>query len=96
MEATAPDSLLPARLGPAEKRALDLLSDWPWATRQELAGLMGVSVRRVSQVAAGLQEYGLVNRQRHPSGGLRRRMQRVLGVEDFHELFELEHPSQES
>ena len=34
----------------------------------------------------------LVNEGRAPSGRLRRRMQRVLGVEDFHELFELQHP----
>ena len=25
-----PDYLLPATLKPAEKRALDLISDWPW------------------------------------------------------------------
>ena len=30
-------------LGPAEKRVLDLLSDWPWASKRDLAGLMGVS-----------------------------------------------------
>ena len=39
----SPDILLPALLRPAEKRALDLLSDWPWASRGELAGLLGVS-----------------------------------------------------
>ena len=32
----------------------------------------------------------LVNEERAPSGRIRRRMQRVLGVEDFHELFALE------
>ena len=60
MEAPAPDWLLPALLGPAEKRALDLLSDWPWASRRDLAGFMGVSERRASQVVAGLEESGLV------------------------------------
>ena len=56
-----PDWLLPARLGPAEKRALDLLSDWPWASRRDLAGLMSVSERRASQVVARLEEFGLVS-----------------------------------
>ena len=32
----------------------------------------------------------LVNERRAPSGRIRRRMQEVLGVEDFHELFALE------
>ena len=57
--APAPDWLLPALLGPAEKRALDMLSDWPWASRRDLAGFMGVSERRASQVVAGLECYGL-------------------------------------
>ena len=59
LEAAAPDWLLPALLGPAEKRALDLLSDWPWASRRDLAGFMGVSERRASQLAAGLEGHGL-------------------------------------
>ena len=33
----------------------------------------------------------LVNEDRAPSGRIRRRMQTVLGVEDFDELFELRH-----
>ena len=57
----APGWLLPALLGPAGKRALDLLSDWPWASRPELAGLMGVSTRRISQVVAELEALGLVS-----------------------------------
>lgn len=60
LEAPAPDWLLPALLGPSEKRALDLLSDWPWASRRDLAGFMGVSERRASQVVAGMECYGLV------------------------------------
>ena len=51
---------MPALLGPAEKRALDLLSDWPWASRRDLAGLMGVSLRRVSQLVERLEEFDLV------------------------------------
>ena len=38
----------------------------------------------------------LVNRGRAPSGRVRRRMKTVLGVEDFHDLFELEHPNDDS
>ena len=34
----------------------------------------------------------LVNWERATSGSLRRRMQKVLDVEDFHELFFIEHP----
>ena len=39
------DHLLPVFLKPAEKRALDLVSDWPWITLTDLAGLLGVSGR---------------------------------------------------
>ncbi len=39
----APDWLLPVLLKPAEKRALDLLSDWPWISQDDLRGLLGVS-----------------------------------------------------
>ena len=35
----------------------------------------------------------LVNRGRAPSGRIRRRIQKALDVEDFRELFELEHPN---
>ena len=36
-------------------------STWPWASKRDLAGLMGVSGRRVSQVVAGLEGSGLVS-----------------------------------
>ena len=61
LDAPAPDWPLPALLGPAEKRALDPLSDWPWASKRDLAGLMGVSERRASQLVARLDEFGLVS-----------------------------------
>ena len=61
LDAPAPDWLLPALITPAEKRALDLLSDWPWASRRDLAELMGVSVRRVSQLTERLEEFGLLS-----------------------------------
>ena len=48
-----------------------------------LADELGISRSHLSR---------LVNGERAASGSLRRRMQRVLGVEDFHELFFIEHP----
>ena len=49
-----------------------------------LADELGISRSHLSR---------LVNGERATSGGLRRRMQRVLEVEDFHELFLIEHPA---
>ena len=46
---------------PSVAVSLDLLSDWPWASRRDLAGLMAVSTRRVSQLVARLEEFGLVS-----------------------------------
>ena len=57
-----PEYLLPALLRPAEKRALDLVSDWPWLGLQDLAGLLGVSRPRASQLTAALEGLGLVVR----------------------------------
>ena len=54
-----PDHLLPVLLRPAEKRALDLLADWPWLTRDDLAGLLDVSQPRASQLTAALERLGL-------------------------------------
>ena len=54
-----PGHLLPVLLGPAEKRALDLLADWPWLAREDLAGLLDASKQRVSQLTAALERLGL-------------------------------------
>ena len=54
-----PGPLLPGLLRPAEKRALDLLADWPWLTREDLAGLLDVSRPRASQLTAALKRLGL-------------------------------------
>ena len=59
------DHLLPVFLKPAEKRALDLISDWPWISLKELAGLMGVSPQRASQLVNPLEGFGLAARLRH-------------------------------
>ena len=57
-----PSHLLPVLLKPGEKRALDALSDWPWITLKYLAGLLGVSAPRVSQLLIRLEALGLVIR----------------------------------
>ncbi len=62
--AVAPDdaAALPARLKPAEKRALDLLADWPGILQRDLAGLLAVSETRVSHLMEPLEISGLVAR----------------------------------
>ena len=54
--------MLPLFVRPAEKRALDLISDWPWIALTELAGLMGVSPQRASQTVIPLEGFGLAAR----------------------------------
>ena len=51
----APDHLLPALLKPVEKRALDLLFDWPWLTPECLGGLLAVKQTRLYQVLEPLK-----------------------------------------
>ncbi len=58
---------LPALLKPAEKRALDLLADWPGILQKDLAGLMGVSETRASRLMEPLESLGLAARV--PAGG---------------------------
>ena len=55
-------------LKPAEKRALDLLADWPWLSRRELAALLDVAEARVSQLAVSLEGHGLATRPRGAGG----------------------------
>ena len=56
----APACLLPSLLKPAGKRALDLLSDWPWLQPAHLGQLMGVGRTRLYQVLERLRELELV------------------------------------
>ena len=63
------DHLLPVYLKPTEKRALDLVSDWPWITVTDLAGLLGVSVPKASQLVNPLEGFRLVARS--SSAGMR-------------------------
>ena len=65
-----PDHMLPVTLSSAEKRALDLISDWPWIALGELAGLMGVTPQRVSQTVTPLEGFGLAARHRDRGGRL--------------------------
>ncbi len=64
------DHMLPVTLRPAEKRALDLVFDWPWIALGELAGLLGVSPQRASQIVNPLEGFSLVVRPREAEGRL--------------------------
>ncbi len=57
-----PNHLLPLLLKPADKRMLDCLSDWPWATVDDLCAFLDLSDSRVWRVAARLEDLGLVAR----------------------------------
>ncbi len=57
---TGADCLLPSRLKPVEKRAVDLLADWPWLSPQHLGALLGVKRSRLSQVTRRLHELKLL------------------------------------
>ncbi|MDE2669013.1 MAG: helix-turn-helix domain-containing protein [Chloroflexota bacterium] len=57
-----PGWLLPARLGPAGKRTLNLVSDWPWIAPRDLAALLGCSRARASRLVVSLEALGLVAR----------------------------------
>lgn len=52
--------LMPTLLGPAEKRALDVLSDWPWITQAHLAPLLGIKKTRLSQLLENLEALDLL------------------------------------
>ncbi len=52
--------LLPSLLKPVEKRAVDLLADWPWLSPRHLGELLGVKRSRLSQVTTRLAELRLL------------------------------------
>ena len=70
----APVCLLPSLLKPVEKRALDLLSDWPWLQPAHLGQLMGVGRTRLYQVLERLrtclQSLKYDKLRRLPEGGV--------------------------
>ena len=51
-----PACLLPVLVKPAQKGALDLLSDWPWLKPAHLGQLMGVGRTRLYQILERLKE----------------------------------------
>ena len=57
-----PDHALPSILKSAEKKALDLLSDWPWITLKNLAALLNVSESRASRIVSALEDFCVVAR----------------------------------
>ena len=61
------DPMLPFMLKSAEKRALDMIADWPWIALGDLAGLLGVSPQRASQLVNPLE--GLDLAVRPPDAG---------------------------
>ena len=65
-----PNHLLPVLLKPADKRMLDCLSDWPWATVEDLCRFLDLSDSRVWRRVAGLEALGLAVRS--ALGGKRR------------------------
>ena len=63
-----PTQSLASLLKPSEKRALDLLADWPWISQRDLAALLGLSETRASRTVSPLVGLGLVCRH-HAAGG---------------------------
>ena len=72
------------------KRTVVLLKTRALWERLELLGRSQNWLARETGISRGYLST-LVNEGRAPSGRIRRRMQTVLGVEDFDELFELVH-----
>ena len=58
-EESPPDWALPGMLKTTDKRALDLLSDWPWIVPAHLGELIGVRRSRLSEVLRRLEGLGL-------------------------------------
>ncbi|MDE2966128.1 MAG: MarR family winged helix-turn-helix transcriptional regulator [Chloroflexota bacterium] len=56
------DWMLAARLGPSEKRCLDLIGDWPWLRLDHLTALLGVSRVRLRGLLRRAGERGLIVR----------------------------------
>ena len=54
--------MLSARLSATEKRALDLIGDWPWIRPLHLSGILGVSRRRAAHLLSRLNHFGLLQR----------------------------------
>ena len=68
--AAAAAHAMPALLKPAEKRALDLLADWPWLLQRDMAHLLGVSETRITRLMNPLEGFGLAARPAVAGGRL--------------------------
>ena len=85
-----PTHMLPATLHPADKRVLDLLSDWPGIKTETLRELLDLSPSRFSQIGTRLKEARLIHVFRmdgnrlaltdHALGLLARRDRAAVGV----------------
>ena len=85
-----PTHLLPSALHPADKRVLDLLSDWPGIKTETLRELLDLSASRFSQIGTRLKEARLIHVFRmdgnrlaltdHALGLLARRDRAAVGV----------------
>ncbi|MYC06794.1 MAG: hypothetical protein F4X57_06450 [Chloroflexi bacterium] len=58
-ENTDEDWMLPSVLRPVDKRAIDLISDWPWMSHAHMGALIGLKRSRLSEVVVRLRELGL-------------------------------------
>ena len=72
------------------RRTVVLLKTTALWDRLELLGRSQNWLARETGISRGYLST-LINEGRAPSGRIRRRMQTVLGIEDFDELFELHH-----
>lgn len=54
--------LLPVLLRASEKRTLEALFNWPWITCEDLAGILGVTRQRLSQLIRRLDGFELLSR----------------------------------
>ena len=72
------------------RRTVVLLKTRALWDRLELLGRSQNWLARKTGISRGYLST-LVNEGRAPSGRIRRRMQTVLGIDDFDELFELRH-----
>ena len=85
-----PTHLLPSALHPADKRVLDVLSDWPGIRTETLRELLDLSASRFSQIGTRLKEARLIHVFRmdgnrlaltdHALGLLARRDRAAVGV----------------
>lgn len=71
------------------KRTVAMLKPEPLWERLALLGRSQNWLAREAGISPGYLSM-LVNGKRSPSGRVRRRLQRILEVEDFHELFTLQ------